>query len=68
MRRVNLNMTRTEDALVSMDIFIHGEKLWRLQKSVYPSGDAPVETESIDFTKEEYEKTFGRLPVTVDLS
>ena len=67
MTRARLNMEVNEEAKVFTDIFIHGDELWRLQKTFY-FNNGQCDTESIDFTKEEYENLFGKLPDTVDLS
>ena len=60
MTRVNLDMKVENGNKVFTDIFIHGDELWRLQKTHYIS-DGDTKTETIDFTKDEYENLFGKL-------
>ena len=60
MTRVNLDMKVENGNKVFTDIFIHGDELWRLQKTHYIRG-GDTKTETIDFTKDEYENLFGKL-------
>jgi len=45
---------------VFTDVFVHGDDLYRLQRTHYIRG-GDVKTETIDFTKEEYVNLFGEL-------
>ena len=61
MTRVNLDMKLEDNGdKVFTDVFIHGDELWRLQKTHYSDGGY-TKIETIDFTKEEYENIFGEL-------
>jgi len=60
MTRVNLDMKLEDGNKVFTDVFVHGDDLYRLQRTHYIRG-GDVKTETIDFTKEEYVNLFGEL-------